>query len=52
MDESSNDFAIRLCSNVMNIEDVTTPNGKQFRLLNLPYYLAGFLDEIIDKVIS
>jgi predicted AAA+ superfamily ATPase len=49
MDESKNDFAVRLCGNIMNVEKITTPAGKNIRLLNIPYYLAGQLQNIISK---
>ena len=49
MDESKNDFAVRLCGNIMNVEKITTPAGKKVRLLNIPYYLAGQVGKIISK---
>ncbi len=49
MDESKNDLAVRLCANKLNLETVTTPSGKTFRLLNLPYYLAGYLEKFVGK---
>lgn len=49
MDESKTDLAVRLCQNMMNVETVTTPSGRNFKLLNVPYYLAGQLHNIISK---
>jgi len=49
MDESKNDLAIRLCGNTKNLESVTSPSGKKFRLLNLPYYMAGTISEIAER---
>lgn len=49
MDESKNGLAVRLCQNMMNVEKITTPAGKNIRLLNIPYYLAGQLQNIISK---
>ncbi|HXK50310.1 MAG TPA: AAA family ATPase [Clostridiales bacterium] len=51
MDESNSEFAVRLCRNMMNFERVTTPSGKTFTLINLPYYLAGSLEKIVGKFI-
>jgi len=31
------------------VEKYSTPNGKRFRLLNMPYYYAGQLDVILRK---
>ncbi len=49
MDESKTDLAVRLCQNMMNVEKITTPAGKNIRLLNIPYYLAGQVGKIISK---
>lgn len=51
--ESHTDFAIRLYDNTECIEYNATPQtqdspGKPYRLLNLPLYCAGKLDEYID----
>jgi predicted AAA+ superfamily ATPase len=41
MDEAPHDMAIRFWSEPLNLSTVTTPSGKSFRLLSLPYYLAS-----------
>jgi len=37
-------MAIRFCGNPVSIEHVRTVEGKEYRLLNLPWYLAGELE--------
>jgi predicted AAA+ superfamily ATPase len=41
MEEAPHDMAIRFSSEAFNLSNVTTPSGKTFRLLSLPYYLAS-----------
>jgi predicted AAA+ superfamily ATPase len=47
MDKAPHDMAIRFWSEPMNLSNVTTPSGKSFRLLSLPYYLASQTKEYI-----
>lgn len=42
--------AIRLYAGFISIEKATTVNGKEYRLINLPYYLSGQLSEWVMKV--
>ena len=48
MKESPHDLAVRLCKNNISLEKVTSSAGKDFKLLNIPYYLAGSLKETIE----
>jgi hypothetical protein len=41
MDEAPHDLSIRFWSEPLNLSTITTPSGKSFRLLSLPYYLAS-----------
>lgn len=41
-------LAIRLYSGQFQIDQLKTPSGKTFTLLNLPYYLAGNLEKYIE----
>ena len=52
MDSSDVDVAIRVWSKPYSVDDVKTPKGKTFRLVNLPFYLIGRLHEIVDIVNS
>lgn len=47
MDEAPHDLAIRFWSEPLNLSTVTTPSGKTFRLLSLPYYLASQTERYI-----
>ena len=43
--------AIRIWSGPFSVQDVTTPSpdGKPFRLINLPFYYVGQIDNIVRK---
>lgn len=49
LDMSNVNFAIRLYGGVFSIEKHSTPKGKIFTLLNLPYYLSGNIDRYLNK---
>lgn len=51
MDATNHDLAIRVWSKPYAIDDVTTPNGKHFRLINLPFYYAGQIEKVLKKEI-
>ncbi|MEA1876165.1 MAG: DUF4143 domain-containing protein, partial [Bacteroidota bacterium] len=40
MNRTNHSYAIRLLSNTLSIEKVSTASGKPYTLLNLPHYLA------------
>lgn len=52
MDNSDVDTAIRVWSKEYSVDKVKTPKGKEFRLVNLPFYLIGRLHEILDDVLK
>ena len=45
----STDVAIRIWPGKYGIDEVTTPKGKTFRLINLPFYYVGMIDKVIDN---
>ncbi len=45
MDKVNHKYAIRLYAGELKIEHLSTQKNKPFKLLNLPYYLAGKLHE-------
>lgn len=47
IDRTGQDLAVRLYAGRIDLQAARTASGKEFRLLNLPYYLAGRLDEHI-----
>ncbi len=52
IDRSQTDVAIRIWSNPLSVDDVITVNGKKkFRLINLPFYMIGHLEDIVREYI-
>jgi len=49
MDEVQHDIAVRVWSQPFSIDEVSTQNGKKFRLINLPIYYVGVLEEILRR---
>jgi len=47
MDEAPHDMAIRFYAGKLHLTQVTTPTGKSYRLLSLPYYLASQTEKYI-----
>jgi predicted AAA+ superfamily ATPase len=47
MDMVKHDLAIRLYGGLLKIDNVKTLQGKEYRLLNMPYYLAGKIEEYL-----
>lgn len=47
MDQSPNDVAVRVWSGPYSRDVVTTPAGKEFTLINLPFYLVGIINQLI-----
>ena len=52
MERTNHTFAIRLLANKQSVETVVTPAGKEFKLLNLPYYLACRIPQYIDWMVN
>ena len=52
MERCDHQFAFRLLGNKFNIEKSTTRSGKEFILINLPYYCVGKIYDWIDYVID
>lgn len=48
MERSSQTVAFRVWSQPYSVNEVKTVQGKQFRLINLPFYLVGELSRIIS----
>jgi predicted AAA+ superfamily ATPase len=49
MDECPHDIAVRVWSKPFQIDEVTTQKWKKFRLINLPFYYVGVLEEVLKK---
>lgn len=50
MDEAPHDLAVRVWSQPLSIDEVATQKGKKFRLINLPFYYVGVLEEVLKKM--
>jgi len=50
MEAAPHDIAVRVWSNPFSVDKVTTPNGKKFNLINVPFYYVGVLNKVIDSV--
>jgi uncharacterized protein len=48
MDNAPHQLAIRLYAGPFKIDQISTPSGKPYRLLNLPYYLAGQIEQYLE----
>lgn len=48
VDASNHPYAVRLYAGVFSIEEHTTRNGKEYFLMNLPYYLGTKLHDYLD----
>lgn len=50
MDESNINVAVRVWSGPFSVDDVRTTKGrKSFRLINLPFYLVGNIEQVVKK---
>ncbi len=48
IERTNHHYAIRLLSNKLSVENVSTPGGKPYTLLNLPYYLSTRISQYAD----
>jgi predicted AAA+ superfamily ATPase len=49
VDRSPHPFAIRLYAGPVEKTETSTPNGKDYTLLNLPYFLAGKINDYLRE---
>jgi len=52
VDMAPHSFAVRFYNNELQINEAKTIAGKKFHLLNLPYYLAGNIEQYIEWFIK
>ncbi|MEA3445305.1 MAG: AAA family ATPase [Bacteroidota bacterium] len=52
VERTKHNFAIRILSNKLSVEKVRTPGGKDYVLLNLPYYLATRIPHYIEWLVE
>jgi hypothetical protein len=48
MNHIDHDFAVRIYGGSFSIEEHKTPEGKRFKLMNLPYYLGTKIPEFVN----
>ena len=49
MDQSPHNIAVRVWSQPLSVDIVKTPLGKEFKLINVPFYYVGVLDQVLEK---
>lgn len=52
IDRAPHNYAVRIYSGQLEINQIKTLNGKDFILLNLPFYLAGCIFEYLEWLMS
>jgi predicted AAA+ superfamily ATPase len=52
MEEAPHAFAVRVWSNPLSLDKVKTPDGKEFTLLNLPFYYVGVMDKVLNRFLK
>lgn len=45
------DVAIRIWTGEFGIDEVVSPTGHPFRLINIPFYYVGVLDKVLESVV-
>lgn len=51
MDKAPHDIAVRVWTGKFSVDTVRTPSGKDFRLVNIPFYYVGQLDKILSRLL-
>ncbi len=52
MDEAPHDVAVRVWSQALSVDVVSTNKGKSFRLINVPFYYVCILERVLDKILK
>jgi predicted AAA+ superfamily ATPase len=52
MDECPHSYAVRVWSGKFSIDKVKTQAGKEFSLINLPFYYVGVLDKALNMALQ
>lgn len=52
IERTNHHFAIRMLANKFSVEEVKTPGGKEYLLLNLPYYLSTQIPAYVEWFIN
>jgi uncharacterized protein len=52
IDEAPHSYAVRVYSGKFIVEEIKTINGKPFKLINIPFYLLGQINEVFKQNIG
>lgn len=52
MEEAPHDIAVRVWSQPLSVDLVKTPKGKEFKLINVPFYYVCLLEKVLEKYIT
>lgn len=52
IEQTNYNYAVRFLANRLSVEKVKTPGGKEFVLLNLPYYLSYKIDKYVEWMLN
>jgi uncharacterized protein len=52
VERSPHPYAVRFLRNTFSIEQHTTPGGKAYYLMNLPYFLMGRIEEYVKHLLD
>ncbi len=52
MDRCDHQFAVRIYGGTLHISDLKTRNNKNYKLLNLPYFLSGWIKPYINWFVN
>lgn len=50
VDAAPHDIAVRVWPGRFSVDNVVTPSGKHYRLVNLPFYYVGCLDAVLNSL--
>ena len=50
MNKCPHNWAIRVWSQPLSVDEVATHESKVFKLINLPFYYVGVLEKVLDKL--
>ena len=50
VDEAPHDIAVRVYTGKYRVEDAKTISGKKYRLINLPFYLIGQIETVLENI--
>jgi len=52
MEEAPHDIAMRVWSQPLSVDKVKTVGGKEFRLINVPFYYVCLLEKVLDMQLT